>query len=198
MAVEGEQTWNGIPMDIKPGNGKLAKKSGAALITFRIEGSYLLRPRWAKNLRRGRVHGKVVNVYTPEMLADMSAEEVDEAIARDLYFDIWKWQKEQNTANRYIPVKGGLAEGLEKALGSCPAWRKENCSRMKRRHLYTEWIRTIMINDSQTGGSRLKKSGRCIPARNRDERIQDGRAVQYEHGAGEQTSVQHRTRTITR
>lgn len=124
LAVEGEQTWDGTPLEIKPGTGKLAKKSGAALITYRIEGSYLLRPRWAKNLRRGRVHGKVVNVYTPEMLADMSAEEVDDAIVRDLYFDIWKWQEEQNTANRYIPVKGGLAEGLEKALCSCPACRK--------------------------------------------------------------------------
>ncbi len=124
LAVEGEQTWDGSPLEIKPGTGKLAKKSGAALITYRIEGSYLLRPRWAKNLRRGRVHGKVVNVYTPEMLADMSAEEVDDAIVRDLYFDIWKWQGEQNKANRYVPVKGGLAEGLEKALCSCPACRK--------------------------------------------------------------------------
>ena len=124
LAVEGEQTWDGAPLDIKPGTGKLAKKSGAALITYRIEGSYLLRPRWAGNLRRGRVHGKVVNVYTPEKLADMSAEEVDAAIVRDLYFDIWKWQEEQNKANRYVPVKGGLAEGLEKALCSCPACRK--------------------------------------------------------------------------
>lgn len=124
LAVEGEQTWDGAPLEIKPGTGKLAKKSGAALITYRIEGSYLLRPRWAKNLRRGRVHGKVVNVYTPEKLADMSAEEVDAAIARDLYFDVWKWQDEQSKANRYVPVKGGLAEGLEKALCSCPACRK--------------------------------------------------------------------------
>ena len=121
IAVEGEQTWDGVTMDIKPGNGKLAKKSGYALITFRIEGSYLLRPRWAKNLRRGKVNGIVVNVYTPEMLADMTAEEIDEAIARDLYFDIWKWQKEQPEEARYIPAKGGLAEGLERAVCSCPA-----------------------------------------------------------------------------
>ena len=124
IAVEGEQTWDGVTMDIKPGNGKLAKKSGATLITFRLEGTYLLRPRWAKNLRRGKVNGKVVNVYTPEMLAEMTAEEIDEAIARDLYFDIWKWQKEQPEPARYIPAKGGLAEGLERALCSCPVCGK--------------------------------------------------------------------------
>lgn len=121
IAVEGEQTWNGITMDIKPGNGKLVKKSGAALITFRIEGSYLLRPRWAKNLRRGKVNGKVVNIYTPEMLANMTSEAIEEAIARDLYFDIWKWQKEQQEPNRYVCKKGGLAEGLERAVCSCPS-----------------------------------------------------------------------------
>ena len=120
IAVEGEQTWNGITMDIRPGNGKLVKKSGAALITFRIEGSYLIRPRWAKNLRRGKVNGKIVNIYTPETLANMTAEEIDEAIARDLYFDIWKWQKEQKEPSRYVCKKGGLAEGLERAVCSCP------------------------------------------------------------------------------
>lgn len=124
LAVEGEQTWDGLPLEIKPGTGKLAKKSGAALITYRIEGSYLIRPRWADNYRRGRVHAKVVNVYTPEMLADMTAEEVDDAIVRDLYFDVYKWQEEQAEANRYIPVKGGLADGLEKAFFSCPECRK--------------------------------------------------------------------------
>ena len=99
IAVEGEQTWNGITMDIKPATESFPlRRSGAALITFRIEGSYLLRPRWAKNLRRGKVNGKVVNIYTPEMLANMTSEEIDEAIARDLYFDIWKWQKAQQRA----------------------------------------------------------------------------------------------------
>lgn len=121
LAAEGEQTWNGITMDIKPGIGKLAKKSGASLITYRLEGTYLIRPRWARNLRRGTVNGRLAAVYTPEMLSGMSAEEIDEAVARDLYFDMWKWQIEDNTkALRYKPVRGGNADGISRALCSCP------------------------------------------------------------------------------
>ena len=125
LAAEGEQTWNGISLPIKPGTGKLAKKSGANLITYRIEGSYLMRPRWAPDPRYGRVDCKLVNVYTPEMLSEMSAEEVDETIARDLYFDIWEWQtRDGSTPSEYSHSKYGLAAGLRRALCSCPRCAK--------------------------------------------------------------------------
>ena len=125
LAVEGEQSWNGISLPIKPGGGKLAKKSGASLITYRIEGSYLMRPRWAPDVRYGRVDCKLVKVYTPEMLSEMSSEEVDEAIARDLYFDVWEWQtKEGSTPSEYSHSKYGLAAGLRRALCSCPRCAK--------------------------------------------------------------------------
>ena len=125
LAVEGEQTWNGISLPIKPGNGKLAKKSGASLITYRIEGSYLMRPRWAPDMRYGKVDGKLVNVYTPEMLAEMSAEDIDEAISRDLYFDIWEWQRNAGSEPaEYSHSRYGFAAGLRRALCSCPKCSK--------------------------------------------------------------------------
>ena len=125
LAVEGEQTWDGLPLEIKPGTGKLAKKSGASLVTYRLEGSFLARPRWAKNLRHGKVAGKLINVYTPEMLEGMSSEEVDEAIVRDLYFDIWEWQKtEPSGPHHYKCSKGGFPDGLDKSVSACPACRR--------------------------------------------------------------------------
>ena len=126
LAVEGEQTWDGKPMPVMPYTGKLAKGSGATLITYRLEGAYLSAPRWASNTRKGKVYGQPVNIYSPEKLKGMSDEEVEAAIAEDLAFDIWEWQKAQPGGPvRYVCSSGGKAEGLERAVFTCP-----ECGRM--------------------------------------------------------------------
>lgn len=121
LAVEGEQTWNGRPMPVMPYTGKLAKGSKATLVTYMIEGAYLSAPRWALNTRRGKVYGHPVNVYSPEVLQGMSDEEVETAIARDLAFDTWEWQRTRPEGPVRYKCKGnGFAEGLERSLFVCP------------------------------------------------------------------------------
>lgn len=122
LFAEGEQTWNGVSGSVFPATGKLVKQSGATLVTFRLEGAYLAKPRWADGARKGKVFGHTVNVYTPEMLKGMKDREVTEAINRDIRHDVWEWQKEQQGG----PVKfrcksGGSAEGLGKAVFMCPS-----------------------------------------------------------------------------
>lgn len=122
LAVEGEQTWDGRPMPVMPYTGKLAKGSKATLVTYMIEGAYLSAPRWALNTRRGKVYGHPVNVYSPEVLQSMSDEEVEAAIAKDLAFDTWEWQKTRPEGPvRYKCKGGGFAEGLERSVFTCPA-----------------------------------------------------------------------------
>ncbi len=114
--AEGEKSWDGITCPIADATGKLARSSGASLVTYRIEGGYFTHPRWAKTHRRGKMHGSVVGVYTPEMLKAMKADEINEIIRRDLYEDAYERQSEQQ-----IAYNGkSLAEGLEKALCLCP------------------------------------------------------------------------------
>ncbi len=121
LAVEGEQTWNGRPMPVMPYTGKLVKGSKATLVTYMIEGAYLSAPRWALNTRRGEVYGHPVNVYSPEVLREMSDEEVEAAIAKDLSFDIWEWQKSRPEGPvRYKCKSGGFADGLERSVFTCP------------------------------------------------------------------------------
>ena len=117
---EGESTWNGQTIPIYPATATLARVSGKPLKTFRIEGGHLTMPRWGKGLRRGRVHGHVVNTYTPEQLKKMTPDEINEAINRDIYEDAWERQK-QNPV-RYRSRK--RAESIETALFLCPKCKR--------------------------------------------------------------------------
>ena len=58
LFAEGEQSWDGLNQPIFPATGKLARSSGATLVTFRLEGGYLSLPRWGKGVRRGRMRGR--------------------------------------------------------------------------------------------------------------------------------------------
>ena len=121
LAVEGEQTWDGRPGRVMPYTGKLVKGSGATLVTYLIEGAYLSAPRWALNTRRGKVYGRPAGVYGPEVLKEMSDEEVEAAIAKDLAFDTYEWQRTQTGGPvGFSCAKGGNADGLERSVFTCP------------------------------------------------------------------------------
>ena len=125
LAPEGEQTWDGAPMAVRPSTGGLIRSCKATLVTYLIEGGYLAQPRWALSPRKGRVYGHPVNVYSPETLAGMSDEEIEKAVAEDLNFDVWEWQKSRPDGPlRYKCKNGGNAEGLERAVFSCPECRR--------------------------------------------------------------------------
>ena len=122
LAVEGEQTWNGRPLPVMPYTGKLVKGSGATLVTYLIEGAYLSAPRWSLSTRKGKVYGRPAGVYGPETLKEMTDEEVETLIAKDLGFDTWEWQKSRPEGPViYKCTKGGNAEGLERSVFTCPS-----------------------------------------------------------------------------
>lgn len=113
---EGNRTYTGQTLPFVASTGKLAKASGCDLVTYHIEGGYFSWPRWAKTRRRGRMRGRVAGHYTPEQLAGMSADEVNDTIARDLFEDAYARQR-QNP----VPYRGRrLAEFLEVVLYLCP------------------------------------------------------------------------------
>lgn len=114
--AEGNRSFNGVTCPILPATGKLAKSGGVPLVTYRLEGGYLTTPRWSYTTRKGKMTGHIVNVYSPEQLKEMTADEVNEAICRDLYEDAYARQEQW-----HIKYKGKrLAEGLEHALFMCP------------------------------------------------------------------------------
>lgn len=118
---EGNRSFNGITCEMEPSIAKVAKRSGAKLVTFRLEGGYLSQPRWSTTLRRGKLKGRLIQVYTPEKMAEMTDQQMNESICRDLYEDAYETQKKERVA-----YEGkNLALGMESTVFMCP-----ECKRM--------------------------------------------------------------------
>ena len=132
LFAEGEQCWDGRTGPIFPATGKLAKSSGAALVTFRLEGSYLSLPRWGKHICRGAVHGHPVGVYSPKELKKLSPQEINALIERDIAEDAWERQRQ-----RPVRYRGKRrAEGMERALYACPGCRRIGTLRTDRDRVF--------------------------------------------------------------
>lgn len=114
---EGNRSFNGETCPIPPATGKIARVSGATLVTYRLTGGYLSSPRWGRGIRKGKLEGRLAGVYTPEQLKKMSADEVRAAIERDLWTDAYEEQRKEPVVFR----GARRAEYLEAMLFRCPA-----------------------------------------------------------------------------
>lgn len=114
--AEGARSFNGRTCNILPSTGKMIKRSGASLVTYRLEGGYFTQPRWSTTLRKGKMQGIVAGIYTTEQLKAMSEDQINEIINRDLFEDAYETQKHEQ-----VPFKGKhLALGMESTLFLCP------------------------------------------------------------------------------
>lgn len=116
LFAEGNRSYNGVTGPIFPATGKLAKATGASLVTYRLEGGYLTTPRWSKTTRKGHMRGYVVNVYSPEQLKQMTPEEVNDRIREDIWEDAFDRQQ----IKPYLYKGKDLAKVLENAIYFCP------------------------------------------------------------------------------
>ena len=117
---EGNRSFNGETMDVDY-NALciMASACKIPIVTFRMEGGYLTHPRWSTGNRRGKIIGKVQNIYKPEELKSNQADSCAR-IKSDLYTNAFEYQK---TAR--IAYKGkNLALGMESTLFMCPACKE--------------------------------------------------------------------------
>ena len=112
LAPEGNRTYSGKTAYIKPAIAKLVRKLGLPLAIFRIENGYGVQPRWCDQVRKGKMHAKVIQVVEPEDYKNMSDDELFEIIRSGL---------DVNEACVGGPFRGKhLAEYLERAIYICP------------------------------------------------------------------------------
>lgn len=112
IAPEGNRTYSGRTGYMNPAIGQLAKKLGLPIALLRIEGGYGIHPRWADEVRGGRMKAYVSEVIEPEVIAEMSADELYDAICKGLYVD-------EAVADAEFSAKNG-AEYLERVIYVCP------------------------------------------------------------------------------
>lgn len=118
--AEGDASWDGLSGKIFPATGKLARSSGARLVTCRIEGGYLTKPRWSRSIRKGKILVHPIKIYAPDELRSMRPNEITDAIERDIGEDAWERQRAKPVLFRGKK----LAENLETAMYLCPKCRK--------------------------------------------------------------------------
>ena len=113
---EGNRSWDGVSEFISRRTARMAKESGAALVTYRFTGGYLLKPRWAATKRKGPMRGELMHEFSPAQLAAMTEDEVYKAMCDDLYVDAYKEQELHGDVYR----GERLAEGMQYAAYLCP------------------------------------------------------------------------------
>jgi len=114
--AEGNSSFDGETCEIQPSIGKLIKRAGVTLVTYRFTGSYFTFPRWARFIRRGKMEGRLAQIYSPEKIASMSEDEIYQAIKNDINVSAYAEQEKNPVAFRGKK----RAEYLETVLYCCP------------------------------------------------------------------------------
>jgi 1-acyl-sn-glycerol-3-phosphate acyltransferase len=116
---EGDRSWDGASVPIKPGCGKLARRLGLPLVLARQKGNYLARPRWAAKPRRGP-WSVDFSVFGADEIARMSDGLVEALIAAIVAKDEIK---EAQLEGRRFEGEDS-AEGIGLLLWRCPVCGK--------------------------------------------------------------------------
>ncbi len=111
MAPEGNRTYSGETGYINPAVAPLAKKLGLPIAFFRIEGGFGAHPRWADEVRRGKMRGYVSKVLEPEEYSEMTNDELYDLIKSELYVNEAKLDTDFKHKR--------LAENIERAIYVC-------------------------------------------------------------------------------
>ena len=112
MAPEGNRTFSGKTEYMNPAVARLAQKLKLPIAIFRIEGGYGVHPRWADDVRKGKMRAYVSRVIEPEEYVKMPAEDFCTLINQELYVN-------EAVADACFYHKNS-AEYLERAMYVCP------------------------------------------------------------------------------
>jgi 1-acyl-sn-glycerol-3-phosphate acyltransferase len=112
LAPEGNRTYNGRTVYIKPAIASLVRRLKLPLAVFRIEGGYGVQPRWSDVVRKGQMHAYVSEIIEPEQVSALSDEELADLINQKLAVD-------EGVVTHPFEHKR-QAEFLERAMYVCP------------------------------------------------------------------------------
>ena len=112
LAPEGNRTYSGKTEYMSPSIAPLARKLGLPIVLYHIKGGYGVQPRWADNVRRGRIDCFVSRVIEPEEYMSLTDDELFKLIEDGLFIN------EANADNSFYHKKS--AEHLERVLYVCP------------------------------------------------------------------------------
>jgi len=116
IEVEGGTSFNGETRYISPNTAKMVKDAGVDVLFFRCHGGYMRSPRWCMERRTGPLFGGVSEVLTKEQIAEMTVDEIYDAICKGLYVNAYEEQRK----NPQTYHADNLAEACEIVTFQCP------------------------------------------------------------------------------
>lgn len=128
--------------------GKLIKLNKVPVVAVVHHGNYLHSPFW--NFRKKRMvpfYTTFTKILTPEQIKTMSVEEINEAVKKALWYDDYKYQKD----NGILITENFRAEGLHKILYQCPHCQTESKMDSKGTELFcTQCNKKWSLNEDGT------------------------------------------------
>ena len=112
VAPEGNRTFSGETVYIKPAIAQLVKALNLPLIIYKLDGGYGVHPRWSDVVRKGKMDCYVSKVIEPEEYNALSNDELYDLICKELYHNECKLD--------YLYPSKKSAEYLERAMYYCP------------------------------------------------------------------------------
>ena len=100
------------------GTGKLLKHFGVNVLAVRIHGAYLVCPKFDVKDRYGKVEVELDELFTPEQIEALSAEEIERKVDEAIFTDDYAWNATRQ--NGYNRKDGKFAENMEQILYKCP------------------------------------------------------------------------------
>lgn len=114
----GMSTASGAQQPSMLGTGKMLKHFGVHVLGVRIHGGYLVCPKFDVKERFGKVEIELFEMFDPDALKEMSADEIQLKVDEELFCDDYAWNaSRQNSYNR---KDGKYAENIEQILYKCP------------------------------------------------------------------------------
>lgn len=106
----------GTNSNLTPSVAKLVKLLKVPVVTLNMQGNYLQQPIWNLKERKGaRLHADLKCIIRPEEIEDLSSDQILKRISRELTYDEYRYQLENNIIIDYE----WRAEGLHLPLYRC-------------------------------------------------------------------------------
>ena len=119
---EGMSSISGANQPCALGSGKLLKHFGVPVLYTKISGGYLTSTKYCLDERPGRVDVVIDELFTPEELSRLSADEIQQKLDSALYHDDYAWNM---TARAQFDGHGQMARDMHTLLYWCPKCGRE-------------------------------------------------------------------------
>ena len=114
---------------------QLVKRNKVPLVVILHHGNYLRAPFWDfRRKRKVPLYATMKQVLTAEQVEQMTSQEIHDVILKEMQYDEYTWQKENNIRI----TENFRAEGLHKVLYQCPHCMTESKMNSKGIHLFCE------------------------------------------------------------